>query len=501
LSYSSGAAQNQTAKFVLPINDRTTLTLFGSHNYTRYYQSDAGPGETWQQVLLYGKNFALNNNPTDEHYKGFNHQKKQTDFEYIDLKGDIGYGITYEDQAYTYFYSNKTISVNDVTGIVGGANTSKVKNKTQAGLFPNDIGGYDKGNRYRVYGDILRINKDWSFGTLKTGAVWEGSSTDRHNLYLDLTTGANDNAFKTGVLNAKTLEYSSWDQYQIFADFEWRPLENLTIQPGVKYINFKRTIDGIEENSGTSGFVKHTSAIGSNTYDKTLYFATANYRVKPYWSFYAQYATGFLIPALSFLQTANPSLNQLQPEQTTNYQLGSVFSRGHVTLDADVYKIHVTNLQIETADHQNWKNAGTADYSGAEAQGAYAFDFGLTLFANGSLNTAKDVTDNTTEVDAPKWTDAVGALYKQGPWQGSLTYKQVGDQVSDGGPLLKAYDTTDATVAYDFGHFKVKLAGFNLFDKRSITTFSGSKLNSTTDTGLYTFQVGRQVQVTLEAKF
>ncbi|QUD88025.1 TonB-dependent receptor [Phenylobacterium montanum] len=501
LSNSDGVAQNQTLKYVQPINDKTTLTLFASHNYTRYFQSDAGPGETWRQVQTYGKNFALTNDPTDEHYKGFNHEKKQTDFEYIDLKGDVGYGVTYEDQAYTYFYSNKTISVNDITGLIG-QNTSPPKSSK---LPATDIGGYDKGNRYRVYGDIVRINKDWSFGTLKAGALWEGSSTDRHNLYIDLTQGGiADNKFKTGVLNAKTLEYSSWDQYQVFADFEWRPLENLTIQPGVKYVNFTRNIDGIEENSGTPNFPKHTSAIGSNTYDKPLYFATVNYRILPYWSVYGQYATGFLIPSLSFLQATNPSLNSLQPEETTNYQLGTVFTRGHVTADADVYQIHVTNLQVADPTGQFYENAGTADYSGVEGQAAYAFDFGLTLFANGSLNTAKNATAHNTELNAPKWTDAVGALYNKGPWSAAVTYKQTGAQVvaySPNAQELPAYDTTDASVAYDFGHFKVKLAGFNLFDNRAVINFSGATLYSAADAGLYQFQAGRQIQVTLEAKF
>ena len=46
--------------------------------------------------------------------------------------------------------------------------------------------------------------------------------------------------------------------------------------------------------------------------------------------------------------------------------------------------------------------------------------------------------------------------------------------------------------AYDFGRFKVKLAAFNIGDNRALTDFDGS---------YYVFQVGRQVQLTLEAKF
>ena len=124
LSHSGGSMANQLAKFILPIGDKATFTLFGAREYTRFNLADAGPGETWQQTQLYGKNFALNDIPTDEHYYKYNYEAKATDFEYADLKGQLFPTVTAENQLYTYFYANKTTSVNDLTGLVGGANTS-----------------------------------------------------------------------------------------------------------------------------------------------------------------------------------------------------------------------------------------------------------------------------------------------------------------------------------------------------------------------------------------
>jgi iron complex outermembrane receptor protein len=49
----------------------------------------------------------------------------------------------------------------------------------------------------------------------------------------------------------------------------------------------------------------------------------------------------------------------------------------------------------------------------------------------------------------------------------------------------------DGSVSYDFGQVKLKLAGFNLANSRSMIDFDGT---------YYVFQVGRQIQMTFEAK-
>jgi iron complex outermembrane recepter protein len=516
LSYSSGKAFNQLAKIQAPVGSNGTLTLFAAYNYTRFYQSDAGPGETWQQVQLYGKDFALTNDPNDEHYWGYNHQAKRSDFEYIDYKGAFADGVSVENQGYTYFYSNKTISVDDITGLVGGTNTSHPADK----LLPQtDIGGYDKGNRYRVFGDIMRVNKNWAWGTLKAGGMVETSSTDRHNLLIDLTQdGAPDLKYSSlttpvvkNVSNVKTLEDSSWFQYQLFADLELRPMDNLTITPGFKYVHLKRDVNAVMENSGISGLVRGP-LVGTDTFEKPLYFLTANYRIQPDWSMYFQYATGFLIPSLSALYVNNISLNQLQPTTTVNYQAGSVYSHGNFSVDADVYKIDVKNLQVADPTGQFYVNQGDGSYYGVEGEAAVALPMDVTLFANGSLNRNRVGGQEVT--NAPSWTAATGALYHHGPWGASLTFKQVGRLVAfynggtatvtpDGVALapgqarkIGPYSTTDASISYDFGHFRVKLAGFNLFDNRTITSITGPAAKD-----LYTFQAGRQIQGTIEAKF
>jgi iron complex outermembrane receptor protein len=532
LSHSGGYAANQMAKFVAPLGENFSLTLFGAREETRFNIADAGPGQTWQQTLLYGKNFALNAIPNDEHNYKFNYEYKTSDFEYIDLKGEAFPSVTVEDQLYTYFYANKTTAANDVTGLIGGPNTSP-PNITKAPQSASDIGGYDKLNEYRVVGNVVRVNKDWSFGTLKVGGLVEHSSTNRHNIFVDLTlNGLADNKFAPPkfpfTTNQKLMEDSKWLQWQAFADFVWKPTDQLTVSPGFKYVHFERDLNAAHEN--TAGGSKNQPLVGSNTYTKPLYFITANYRIQPDWSVYAQAATSFLIPSLSALYVTGVDLQGLHPQTSISYQAGTVYTHGKVTVDADVYRVDIDNLVTScnvpsptaanaSATTAGFCNSGKGRYAGVECEGAYAFDFGLTVFANGSLNSAKQLATGAdlaagiaaapaqTITNAPKWTYAAGAIYHTGPWAAAMTYKDSGAFVAgydSGGHALHlpGYNSLDASVSYDFcRNLALQVQAFNLADKRAVTQFSGSTLYSTADAGLYQYQAGRTVEATVSARF
>jgi len=495
LDYAGGFAYNQTAKLVVPITNNLVATAYTSFNYTRYYQTDNGAGMgmgvTAQQLALYGKNFQLNNDPNDEHYFKFNYVKKHTSFNYIDLKWDAGQGLTVEDQVYDYYYQNKTVSAqaaNDLVGVVPSPSSAPF----DPSLNPDDIGGYHKLNQYQTVGDILRVNKDFGFGTLRTGGLVESSWAHRFIYNFDLTTGQPDIGYAAPGTNASYDEPSRWFQYQLFADFEYRPTSQLTITPGFKYLDYTRYIDAFETSGGAGFFAR-----GSREYTKPLYFLTVNYRITPSWSVYAQAASAFLVPPVKTLGKFPNAVNaSTQPEQTWTYQAGTVYTAGPVTADFDVYDIQATDVLESSGSCQCFLNAGKGDYYGVETEGAYNFGHGLTAFANGSVNVANNpVAGQPTKPfpNAPKGTAAVGLIYATGPWLATLSNKYVGPQLgSDGATDIKGYNTMDGSVSYDFGRFKVKLAGFNLFDRRALTDFDGT---------YYVFQVGRQIQATLEAKF
>jgi iron complex outermembrane receptor protein len=562
LSASNGEQYNQMGKFVMPVGDKGTLTLFATHEYNYFHFEDSsGPGETWQQVELFGKNFSMNNNPLSEHDAAYNYEVKRTDFEYADFKYALTPTFSVEDQGYTYWYSNKTHSTVDLTGAFGpnqnfeaatgpdAVNSSPPKSSAQN---QNDIGGYDKLNEYRVLGDIVRFDKDWSFGTLKIGGLVEGSRTFRRKCFVDDTLGIEVPSRFLDVPpnssdNCTTLEESSWIQGQVFADFYWHPTSNLTITPGFKYVDFTRNVNAAaEEVTGEPGkldgeSLKVVPLQGSNNYQSPLYFLTVNYKLTPYWAAYGQFATSFLIPELSDLYVTGINLNSVKPEYTTNYQLGTVYTRGRVTADADIYLIDATNLQVacdlpdatsSTGVGAGFCNAGKARFDGVEGEVAYALPLGVTLFANGALNEAtqlanaaslaQGITANPQQelANSPLWTDAFGALYSQGPWRGSLTFKQVGTSVVYNTPVLPtqevtfhlpSYETLNGSIGYVWPHFEVKLQAFNLTNARTLTTFvpgsNSARLfatvgaNGSPDTGLYTFEAGREVDVTIIGRF
>ncbi|MBV9512075.1 MAG: TonB-dependent receptor [Caulobacteraceae bacterium] len=506
LSLAHGVGYDQMGKLVVPVTSHLTFTAYASYNFIHYNQTDTGAGMgfgvTGPQWAQYGKNFALDNIPTDEHYYKFNFVNKHTLFSYADLKWDSGSGLTIEDQLYNYFYKNQTVSADGESDLIGGTN----KSAPMAVGAATDIGGYHKLNMYRTVGDIVRVNQDLGFGTLRMGGLVESSWARRYIVNYDLTTGAADNAYTLpggGTTNVQYNEPSSWFQYQLFADFAWRPTDQLTITPGIKYLDYTRYVnDAFETTGGNVGFPVN----GHKTYTKPLYFLTINDRLTHSWSVYAQVASALLIPPVKTLTKFQSGLTtSLQPEQTITYQIGTVYTAGRLTADFDLYAIHATDVLSTTpcvgSGFTCYVNSGVGDYKGVEGEAAYAFDFGLTAFANGSLNAANNpVSGQPTKpfTNAPKETAAAGVIYAKGPWMASLSNKLVGPQYSSGTDgngaevNVKAYNTLDGSVSYDFGRFKAKVAAFNLFDRRSLTDFDGT---------YYTFQVGRQVEFTLEAKF
>jgi iron complex outermembrane receptor protein len=558
LSDSGGHQYNQMAKLVVPIGDHASMTVFASHEYNFFnFEDSSGPGETWAQTLALGKNFSMNNDPNSEHYVGYNYELKRTDFEYVDLKDQVTPHFAFETQPYTYFYANHTHSTNDLTGYLGPDGnglpaTPAYGPVAAAGAVPNtsllqasganrtDIGGYDKLNEYRVLGDIVRFTNDWSFGTLKWGGMIEGSRTFRHNCFIDDSTGFTpDLKFTTksapqitdAPTNCKLLEESSWLQGQVFADFYWHPTENLTITPGFKYVDFTRDVHATNENVAGAA-QKNTPIFAHNNYQSPLYFLTANYKITPDWALYGQFATSFLVPELSDLYTTGVSVQNLKSETTVNYQLGTVYTKGALTADADVYLVQADNLQaacsvpdpsLPTGVGSGFCNFGKARFDGVEGEIAYLLPLGLTLFANGSYNEAIQTSGpgageygpapavGDRLPNAPLWTDAVGAIYGQGPWKGTLTFKQVGTAVVYGGAVanttynLPSYFTLDGSIGYSFKNFEIKVQGFNLLDRRQVTSFtpggtSTSLYNPYDNSGIYTYQAGRQILLTLVGK-
>jgi iron complex outermembrane recepter protein len=502
-------SDNYMLKVRRPLGESTVATFFVSANQIKYVQPDNNKGPTLAQVAKYGKNYSLNDDPTSFNYAGFNHTGKNTDFDYLRLETNWGAGWSTDNQLYTYAYDNETISSTDPTGLTAPG--------TKAGPKGNqDIPGIDKRNKYRVWGDILRVNKSFEAGTLRTGVWYETSDTDRHQYDLDLTLGVRDprETKPTPVQSPSVLfdQQSTIRNVQPFAQFEWSVTPDLTVTPGVKHVQIRRAVDA--DVNQTTRLPQHTSV----DYQATLPFLTANQRIGDGLAVYAQYAKGFQIPDLKSFYIADPTKNSSDPQKSTNYQLGIVGESNALTWDVDLYKIDFKNKYVSNglggADAA-YVNVGGATYKGVEGQATWLVGGGFAVYANGSKNKATASDTGKTISGSPDMTAALGLLYNTGPLAGSLIGKRTGAVYqADYDPTkpaayeayrTSAYTNIDFSLAYRFVNpgmhlrgLKLQLNVFNLAGKQEVTSISPGK---TAAGDQYTFQAPRSFQLSARADF
>jgi iron complex outermembrane receptor protein len=539
LSLSAYNQKNIFGKVVIPIGPSVHLSLLSTYNVNKFYQPDKN-GVTLAQVALYGKYYNLNNDPTSESYYKYNVTTKHTDFEIAKLDADIAKGVSFTNSAYTFFYDNETLSGSSATTIPTGVLSTANANTTVTlanGTKTTGVPGYTKTNKYRVFGDIPKIKYDFGLGMLTTGVWFEHANTYRQQTDVDLTTG-NLNYVEKAVTNptngVKTPLYvkfnqnSGYEHTEEFAELELRPLPGLTITPGFKHVEFTINIDAAYNQT-----TRYQQTL-SETFTRSLPFATINYAINDHTSVYAQYAQGMAVPILGDLYVNNPAQSSLKPQTSTNYQAGGVYHGSRLSLDGDVYYITINNkiAQESFVDNTGTAQTGFFDqgrviYKGVEGQVTYAMRGGIAVFANGSLNSAEEAGTHRPVSNAPKWTAASGILYKHGPIHFSLIDKVTGPQFVTtesqtlGQPLFLArevhispYNTMILAASYQWHNIRFGLEVTDLLDSKKIENIglSGSGaagtaptagsvrgVNSTSDQFYY--QPGRQVTGDITVKF
>ena len=417
-------------KYLQPVGKNFNLTVLSSLNKIHF----SNPGTVTQsQIDTLGRNYGLGKNPAQTDYIGYNFQDKQADFEYVGLEGSLGAGWEVSNKAYTYYYNNES--------------REKPKPKTVAGVV-NFIGSY-KVNRYRAFGDDFILTHKDTFGTFKTGVWIEYSRNPRFLYGLNYTTTgntANDtstatNQFAPVTANPDTAVGATFYNYsyhmiafaktlQPFAEYEWQATEALTINGGVKYYDYTRDIEAqVNQTKARKPlYFDHTTK-------QTLPSLSVNYRVQKDWSVYAQAAQGLLAPNLNQFYVDAPDTNTVKPQQSWNYQAGTVFKHNRFNAAADFYYIDFKNFAYKgptnsSGDPAYIGVAAGAYYTGAELEATYYVGDGLSLYGNGSLNYAEFKNSSIDVPTVPGATAALGLVYdhKSG-FFGSFTEKYVGSWV------------------------------------------------------------------------
>ena len=533
LTNSPVMSKNLFFKGVIPIGDSNKLTVMSTWNRNYYYQSDVlkgatcGTGRTGtaipsaasqlnldactptSNIGQFGLNYGLSDDPTRQDYWKYNRTDKTTDFSYLRLQSDLSEHLSLDNRVYMYGYSNNTMSGNTTTVVTGftGAGTaaSPYKAVTDATQMP----GYNKLNKYRVIGYIGQADYTFKYGKVKVGGWYEHANTWRHTWDFSWTTGlpSYDQKFFSGatstagypsiaLANIKYEQNSSWDQYQLFGELELRPVSNLAITPGIKYVHFTRGVNAL-----VNADAFRSPANNSATWTKALPFATFNWQPTSNWSFYGQYAQGMYVPDLSSFYTPsydattaasqNTALAAVKPQTSTNYQVGTVWHGRKVSVDVDGYIINVNNkIASDTstgAISGALVNIGTVHYKGVEGQIAYMPVEGLTLFVNGSSNYAHSGTTGAQVAKAPFATAALGAIYKRKGLRVSFNQKFTGAQYAKEFSVLPAapdfrqyrispYSTGEFAISQEVGeHFRIGATVSNVFNSRAITAISNGK--------------------------
>ena len=556
LSFQKLKQDNILLKVESQLNDNWTLTLFGTYSALKESLNDSN-GLTPAQIAKYGKYFALQDrDPALPNYYAYNNTNKYTDMDYARIKGTVVEGLKVDNTAYTYAYKNWTVSARNVTQTLaqinahtaqgmGGSSTPVVGGVKQPA---SDIPGYQKLNSFRVIGDIFRVSQDYNIGSvsgqIRAGVWWEKSDTPRarwdldvtkcHTLgihpFYDVTTACQDSSltpksavqlknkpdkFNNGF--AEFLEKSSWNQYQPFLELEIRPTDDLTITPGIKYLNWEHSTDSQIEPKLLKPFK------GSFTTKDTLKFLEANYKIQQSWSVYAQYAEGIYVPDINAFEQKTTVFKFPDAQTTTNYQIGTVYYADNFTFDADYYYIPVKNnivfqncaLTGGPVGDTCGVNTGEATYKGFEGEATYAFNEddaggalrGVALFVNGSTMSSK--SGGLWLKQAPAWTAAGGIIYKHDGLKLSLIEKIVGsqysDKIQDQNYKIPSYGNLDFNAGYDFGTFEFDVSVNNVLDSRKVVSITENdavyQVDRMKSLDQYFYQAPRSFLATIKAHF
>lgn len=480
-------------KYLQPIGKDTTLTFLGNYNDIKFHNPDT---VTQAQIDTLGRNYGLGNDPTKTDFWGYNFQAKQADMYYLGWDSRFGGGWRLQDKFYTYAYNNESHE-----SPVLGTNASKT-----------NFGGRFKVNRYRAWGDHLVLSRGDAFGTFKTGLWWEHTRNPRYQYGIDynLPYGSGPDRqegldVKAGAAATSAYQYDMVNYLrttQPFAEYDWRATHELTVNGGIKYVDFTREIQApINQTTKLPLYYTQKTA-------KTLPYLSANYRLSSDWSAYAQFAKGFLAPNLNQFYVPKPQNNRIQPQETVNYQLGTVFKHDRFNADIDVYWIDFSNYPVtipNSADSNNpiYITANGAYYSGIEAQATYRLGYGFNAYANGSINRAKFKKSKLDVNNAPDSSAALGFVYSQGGFFGSFIDKYAGPLTVYSGSLNPDVASTAGLSKHDPGYWiadlsfgygvklgrrdlrsvKIKFQVNNLFDRKV------QVLNSVNGSGVGKFNV------------
>jgi iron complex outermembrane receptor protein len=475
LTYSHQERSNFMGKVVAPLSANTTVTVLA--DYEKLYQNPPNGASIAQMQAFGSRNYDYNNDPTSQGYYKYTNDHITTDMEYIDLTSNLANGLLYDGKIYTYGYYHRDLNTIDPFDTLPGfgnqgGGTADMVQLTVNGTPVNGVPGETFSNSYRSFGTIQRLQKNFSFGDIKLGAWFDRQSNTRFVTEVSITNGNapnyDTNTSGVGSITADNangtiarLQHNQLYTFQPYAQFDYKPVENLTLTAGVKYAFFRRQLDAIvNQKTGLAQGYEHN-------YDKLLPSFEARYKLTPDLSVYAQAAEGFLAPNLNVYYTNNLTSQSVKPQSTLNFQAGTAYQDEHLALGTDAYDIHFQNfIQPKPGTKgatATYENLGGVFYRGVEAEATYTFDTGISLFANGGYNQAYQTIDHIYVNQAPQFTTNAGIIYDHDGIYASVIDQWTGGEYSGNGSVSPAggkspggwydpYNVVNLSAGYTFEH-------------------------------------------------
>jgi iron complex outermembrane receptor protein len=461
-------------KFQHRFSDRTSLSLYGGV-VDIWNNTPNTTNPTRAQVAQFGDNFLLTNTPLlpngtpDPYYFGYNTYHVQTDFEYAGFTSDLGNGWKFDTKAYTTRYWNKQFYQNGGTVSLTSAKPS----------------GVDKLNGYRHAGDTAILSWESRFGVFRTGAWYDWAYTDRYQIPSNIVTQVNQ---PLGNFH----EHFITQSIQPFAEFEWRAAPKLVVTAGIKAADYNMALNQYQDNGKTVGclggvastypasagmYAGAPACIGgasftthSINYNNWLPTLTGRYRVWRQWSVYGQFAEGSIIPPSNVFDVPGGTvLTPPKPTVAKTYQAGSVLKLNRWTLDMDAYYVHFQNGYQTYIDPGTLEPVfvatGPSNTKGIEAEANFALGYGLSLYGNASVGSAKYQggakypNGGQWVANTPTNVEGVSLLWQHRNWDVGLVYKHVGRYFNDNGSLN--YKINGITIPYPVDQ-AIVISPFNL---------------------------------------
>ncbi|WP_206243482.1 TonB-dependent receptor [Novosphingobium terrae] len=499
LTFEHQRRQNIYGKLVQPIGADFTFTVVGMYDHVH---QNISLGTTQAEMAQYGRNYGLSNNPLIQNYYGYNADFINTNFEYGDLAGSWGDGWSVDSKIYSYAYIH--------TGLNGEDPNGEYPNQVMTspgGALSAGVPGQLLTNDYRSIGTITRLTKTMPFGDIQTGLWYDHQTNYRHLTEVVMSNNliTNYDDADTGAINGVDRDlHQTMQTLQPYLQVSVKPVAGLTLTPGVRYSWFQRDVNAIVN-------VKYPAAANySNTFHSWLPSLEGRYEINPHWSAYAQVAKGFLAPNENYFNYANPSSTSYQPETTWNYQIGTTWKKGGLSLAVDAYLIDFSNLIASIGSVGGlplYGNLGGVHYRGLEGEATVPLGKGFSVYANGSVNSALSTATNSWVPNAPKGTAAGGLIYSHNALYASFLAKWIGPRYGDTGDTqhLGAYATADISFGVDLDRIvrnaygaKLKLNIQNVTKNTKIINLAGYTVGA--GTPLYWANAGRSVFATIEFK-